>query len=120
MIAQKRKVAAEDFKGKKYIKRSDLEAARLAKLREEEEAERKSQVSTSDPKHSLICCSTVFGSITFYLSMLSCSSCWVKATLAYIVRCDHYMDIPRLPSRPTCRIIIHVFYSFLVVWRHYH
>lgn len=44
MIAQKRKVAAEDFKGKKYIKRSDLEAARLAKLREEEEAERKSQV----------------------------------------------------------------------------
>lgn len=40
LIAQKRKTAAEDFQGRKYVKRSDLEASRLAKLREEEEAER--------------------------------------------------------------------------------
>ena len=41
LIAQKRRTAADDFQGRKYVKRSDLDAARLSKLRDEEEAEKK-------------------------------------------------------------------------------
>ena len=40
LVAAKRKAAAEEFQGRKYVKRSDLEAARLQKLRDEEEQER--------------------------------------------------------------------------------
>ncbi len=40
LILAKRKATAEEFQGRKYVKRSDLEAARLQKLRDEEEQER--------------------------------------------------------------------------------
>ena len=40
LILAKRKATAEEFQGRKYVKRSDLEAARLQKLRDEEEEER--------------------------------------------------------------------------------
>ncbi|KAI3425022.1 hypothetical protein D9Q98_008403 [Chlorella vulgaris] len=40
LVAAKRKTADEEFQGKKYMKRSEIEALRMAKLREEEEQER--------------------------------------------------------------------------------
>lgn len=41
LVATKRKAIEEDFDGKKFKKSADLEQARLQKLRQEEEAERK-------------------------------------------------------------------------------
>ena len=40
LILAKRKAATEEFQGRKYVKRSNLEAARLQKLRDEEKQER--------------------------------------------------------------------------------
>lgn len=42
--AQKRKAAAEVYEGKKYVKRSELEAAELKCLREEEQRELEAKV----------------------------------------------------------------------------
>lgn len=39
LVASKRKAAEEEFRGKKYAKRADIEAARLQKLKEEEKLE---------------------------------------------------------------------------------
>lgn len=47
LVAAKRKAAEEEFQGKKYVKRGEIEGARLAKLREEEEAERAAKVRAS-------------------------------------------------------------------------
>ena len=41
LVASKRKATEEEFGGQKFAKRADIEAARLRKLKEEEEAERK-------------------------------------------------------------------------------
>lgn len=38
-IAKKRKSAQDEFKGRKYVKRSELEEARMRKVREEEASE---------------------------------------------------------------------------------
>lgn len=40
LVAAKRKATEEEFKGKKFLKRSEIEEQRLKKLREEEEKER--------------------------------------------------------------------------------
>lgn len=45
LVAAKRKTADEEFQGKKYMKRSEIEALRMAKLREEEEQERAAKVT---------------------------------------------------------------------------
>jgi hypothetical protein len=47
LLGNKRKAAEEEFKGKKYVKRGDIEDARLRKLREEEEKELREKVSWS-------------------------------------------------------------------------
>lgn len=44
LVSSKRKQVSEEFQGKKYVKRSDLEEARLRKVREEEEVERTRKV----------------------------------------------------------------------------
>lgn len=44
LVASKRKAAEEEFKGKKYVKRGELEELRLAKLRAEETAEKDAKV----------------------------------------------------------------------------
>jgi len=44
MVSIKRKAADAEFGGKKFVKRGDLETARLRKLREEEEEERRAKV----------------------------------------------------------------------------
>lgn len=44
LLAAKRKAAEEEFKGKKYVKRSEIEELRLAKLRAEEQREREAKV----------------------------------------------------------------------------
>jgi hypothetical protein len=44
LVASKRKETEDEFAGKKFAKRAELEQARLQKLREEEEAERKVKV----------------------------------------------------------------------------
>ena len=44
-IARKRKAKAEEFGGAKYVKRSQISAAREAKIREEEEAEARAKRS---------------------------------------------------------------------------
>ena len=46
-IAAKRKAAGDEFQGKKYVKRGDLERVRLQKLRDEEEQERREKVRCS-------------------------------------------------------------------------
>ena len=51
-IARKRKAKAEEFGGAKYVKRSQISAAREAKIREEEEAEaraKRSKISGTRP-----------------------------------------------------------------------
>ena len=45
LLAAKRKVAHEEFGGKKYVKRSEIEDMRMAKLRAEEASEREAKVS---------------------------------------------------------------------------
>jgi hypothetical protein len=54
LVASKRKTTEQEFKGKKFVKRDELEQARLQKLREEEEAERKLKV--------MLCCNLQFSS----------------------------------------------------------
>lgn len=44
LVAAKRKATEEEFKGKKFLKRSEIEEQRLKKLREEEEKERLQKV----------------------------------------------------------------------------
>lgn len=44
LVAQKRKAASELYEGKKYVKRSELEAAELRRLREEEQRELEAKV----------------------------------------------------------------------------
>jgi pre-mRNA-splicing factor 18 len=44
LVASKRKTNEDEFGGKKFVKRADLEEAKLQKLREEEEAEKKLKV----------------------------------------------------------------------------
>ncbi len=44
LVSQKRKAAAEVYEGKKYVKRSELEAAELKRLREEEQRELEAKV----------------------------------------------------------------------------
>lgn len=44
LVASKRKASEEEFKGKKYVKRSEIEELRVAKLREEERQEREAKV----------------------------------------------------------------------------
>jgi hypothetical protein len=46
LVATKRKAIEEEFDGRKFKKSAELEQARLQKLRDEEEAERKLKVST--------------------------------------------------------------------------
>lgn len=48
LIASKKKHASEEFGDKKYVKRSELEAVRLKRLREEEEDDRKRKVRNVD------------------------------------------------------------------------
>ncbi|PRW45581.1 pre-mRNA-splicing factor 18-like isoform A [Chlorella sorokiniana] len=43
LVAAKRKAAEEEFGGKKYVRRGEIEELRLAKLREEEAAERQAK-----------------------------------------------------------------------------
>ena len=45
LVASKRKATEEEFKGKRFVKRAELEEGRIQKLREEEDAERKLKVS---------------------------------------------------------------------------
>lgn len=45
LLAAKRKAAEEEFGGKKYAKRAEIEELRLAKLRAEEAKEREAKVS---------------------------------------------------------------------------
>ena len=45
LLASKKKEAEQQFGGKKYMKRSELEELRLRKLREEEEAAKAGKVS---------------------------------------------------------------------------
>ena len=45
LVAAKRKAAEEEFGGKKYVRRGEIEELRLAKLREEEAREREAKVS---------------------------------------------------------------------------
>ena len=45
LVASKRKAAEEEFRGKKFVKRGELEEMRLEKQREEEEQERQQKVS---------------------------------------------------------------------------
>ena len=52
LILAKRKATAEEFQGRKYVKRSDLEAARLQKLRDEEEQERQQGKVCALPVHA--------------------------------------------------------------------
>ena len=49
LVASKRKSAEEEFKGKEYAKRSEIEELRLAKLREEEQREREAKVGARAP-----------------------------------------------------------------------
>ena len=49
LVAAKRKAAEEEFKGKKYVKRGEIEELRLAKLRAEEAAEREAKVRCTRP-----------------------------------------------------------------------
>lgn len=44
LVASKRKAVEEEFGGKKFVKRGELEELRLKKLREQEEEERKQKV----------------------------------------------------------------------------
>lgn len=44
LVAQKRKAASELYEGKKYVKRAELEAAELRRLREEEKRELEAKV----------------------------------------------------------------------------
>jgi hypothetical protein len=44
-IAKKRKSTQDEFKGRKYVKRAELEEIRIRKLREEEQAEQDARVS---------------------------------------------------------------------------
>ncbi len=44
LVASKRKATEDEFAGKKFARRADLEEARLQKVREEEEAEKKLKV----------------------------------------------------------------------------
>lgn len=44
LVAQKRKITSEVYEGKKYVKRADLEAAELRRLREEEQRELEAKV----------------------------------------------------------------------------
>lgn len=44
-IAKKRESTQNEFKGRKFVKRAELEELRIRKLREEEEAERQKRVS---------------------------------------------------------------------------
>ena len=52
LILAKRKATAEEFQGRKFVKRSDLEAARLQKLRDEEEQERQQGKVCAPPVHA--------------------------------------------------------------------
>ena len=57
LILAKRKATAEEFQGRKYVKRSDLEAARLQKLRDEEEQERQQgKVCAPSQCHGRVAC----------------------------------------------------------------
>ena len=44
LVASKRKATEEEFGGKKFVKRGELEEVRVQKLREEEEQERREKV----------------------------------------------------------------------------
>jgi hypothetical protein len=44
LVASKRKAAEEEFRGKKFVRRGDIEELRLAKLRAEEQREREAKV----------------------------------------------------------------------------
>jgi hypothetical protein len=63
LVAAKRKAAEEEFKGKKYVKRSEIEELRIAKLREEERLEREKKVHACDkpaaPLRGLLSCRTL-------------------------------------------------------------
>ena len=47
LVAAKRKAAEEEFGGKKYVRRGEIEELRLAKLREEEAREREAKVGAA-------------------------------------------------------------------------
>jgi hypothetical protein len=43
-IAKKRKSTQDEFKGRKYVKRAELEEMRIRKLRDEEQSEQQARV----------------------------------------------------------------------------
>ena len=46
LLQAKKKAAGEEFQGKKFLKRSEIEELRLKRLRDEEEQERTAKVSS--------------------------------------------------------------------------
>lgn len=56
-IAKKRKSTADEFKGRKFVKRSELEEMRIRKLRDEEDSERQQRVRPMHACSSRICMS---------------------------------------------------------------